>query len=97
MTKKQLDLFCKKVLERVERILIDEPKEFKYCGCKNLEDVLLVLGGEVWNDILYEVGYSPRFQDEVLNFSPRFRRLFDKVVATFDKEIEEKIMKIAFN
>lgn len=88
MTKKQLDLICKNVLKRV----LHNSKAFY--GCKTIEDVLLELGSEEWFNMLSEVGYSPRFLDEVLNFSPRFCRLFDKVVATFDKETEDKIMKI---
>jgi hypothetical protein len=86
MTKKQLDLIYEKVLKRIEKRVLLDSKEFY--GCETIEDVLLALGGEEWSNILYEVGYSPRFCDEVLNFSTRFCRLFDKVVAYLQQRNE---------
>jgi hypothetical protein len=90
MTNKQLDLICEKVLKRIEnRVLIDSKA---FYGCKTIEDVLLELGGEVWSNMLYEVGYSPRFCGEVSNFSPRFCKLFNKVVAYLEQRNEFKII-----
>lgn len=92
-TAKKLDLICEKLFKRIEkRVQLDSTA---FYACKTVDDVLTELGSETWRDVLYEVGYSTRYcVDEVSNLSPRFCRLYDKALARFDKETEEKIMKL---
>lgn len=89
---KKFDLICEKVLQRIEkRVQLDSTAFYE---CKTVDDVLSELGADVWGDVLYEVGYSQRYcVDEVSNLSPRFSRLYDKVVARL-KKTEEKIIKL---
>lgn len=90
---KKLELICKKLLQRIENKATDFYNVFY--GCKTVEDVLSRLDTDDWGDVLYEVGYGINYcQTEVPNLSPRFCRLYDKVLARLE-ENEEKIMKMA--
>lgn len=92
----KLDLIYEKMSAKVvDRVLL-EPESFY--GCKTIEDVLMNMGCDVWGKILYEVGYSSRFYvTEIVNLSPRFCRLFDKVAEKFDaSNFMEKIMKLVY-
>lgn len=93
MKDKKLELICEKLLQRIENIATDFYNRFIWC--KSVDDVLNELGVEDWSDVLYEVGYSIYYcNNEVSNFSPRFCRLQDKVLAKL-KENEDKVMKMA--
>lgn len=93
MEKKKLEFIYEMISTKAIELIENEPHYFY--GCKTIEDVLMELGCDVWGDVLYKVGYSPRFYvTEVVNRSPRFCRLFDKVVANFDEPTTEKIMKL---
>ena len=92
MKDKKLELICEKLLQRIENTTTDFYNRFIWC--KSVDDVLNELGVEDWSDVLYEVGYSIYYcNNEVNNFSPRFCRLQDKVLAKL-KENEDKVMKM---
>lgn len=90
---KKIDLICFKITTRVVKTAVKAPETFY--GCKTNEDVFLALGSQDWEDVLYEVGYSPRFYiTEVQNMGKRFISLFDKVVAMCDEDFVDVITAI---
>lgn len=95
---KKIDLICEKLLQRIEKQVQEDCYHAPFKGCKTVEDVLNMLGCDEhngWISVLYEVGYSLNYcYNEVPNLSPRFCRLFDKVLAKLE-ENEEKVMKLA--
>lgn len=90
---KKIDLIYSKIITKCIAIAHQAP--FQFYGCKTNEDIINALPSQVWEDVLFEVGYSSRFYiGEVQNMSKRFLNLFDKIVAMCNDDLIKTITEI---